>query len=56
MLQLRKDGSGMDGGEAGLGLGIKRTPRLLQGDRFQRRRTSTGKRRDTNLAERFFVR
>jgi len=55
MLQLRKDGNGMDGGDAGPAVAIEQATGLLQGDRFERWRTSTGQRRDTNLAERLLL-
>jgi exopolysaccharide biosynthesis polyprenyl glycosylphosphotransferase len=61
MLQLRKDSSGMDGGDAGSALALEQAANLLQSATseplapFSRWRTSTGERRDLNLAERLLL-
>jgi exopolysaccharide biosynthesis polyprenyl glycosylphosphotransferase len=56
MLQLRKDSSGMDGGDAGsTALVMEQPSGLLTTGTFSRWRTSTGERRDTNLAERLLL-
>jgi len=45
----------MDAGDAGAALALDATPGLLEAERLGRWRTSTGERKDTNLAERLLL-
>jgi exopolysaccharide biosynthesis polyprenyl glycosylphosphotransferase len=55
MLQLRNDDSLVDGVDAGSALAVGPVSGLLTAEPFRRWRTSTGERRDTNLAERLLL-
>lgn len=58
MFRLRKEGRGMDGGDAGSGVIMGQGTALIPGDalaRFGRWQRRSGEQRDTNLAERLLL-